>query len=155
MINRFFWTISVLCLVALASAIITENTVPDDIKGTYWNAEKTGKIRMYKATNGKYYGKLVYMDEPNDVNGNPKKDPNNPNASLRDRPLLDMVIVRAFSWDEEESEWSNGTIYNPEDGKVYSAYFYFQNGDKNKLYLRGYVMGMPFLGKTTEWSRIK
>lgn len=153
--KRFSLTTAIVGAVLAVGAIMVNGLNADDITGTYWNAEKTGKIRMYKAKNGKYYGKLVYMDEPNDANGNPKKDPNNPNAALRDRALQDMVIVRAFSWDEDEKEWNNGTIYNPEDGKTYDAYLYFTGEDKNRLYLRGYVMGMPFLGKTTEWTRIK
>lgn len=153
--KRFSLATMILGLVVVASAFMINELSADDIKGTYWNAEKTAHILMYKATNGKYYGKLEMLTEPNDANGNPKKDPYNPDASLRDRDRLGMVIAKAFTWDADENEWNDGTIYNPQDGKTYDGYMYFKDGDKSKLYLRGYVMGMPFLGKTSEWSRIK
>lgn len=141
--------------VVLTAAALVHAFSPDDIIGTYWDAEKKGQIRMYKAKNGKYYGKLALIKEPNDANGNPLKDPNNPDPSLRDRTRLGMVIAKAFSWDADEQEWGDGTIYNPQDGKTYDSYMYFKDGNTDRLYLRGYVMGMPFLGKTSEWSRVK
>lgn len=155
MMKRFSVSTALLCLVVVTSAFMISGIAADDIKGTYWDAEKKSHIRIYKAKNGKYYGKLDMLTEPNDVNGNPKKDPYNPDPSLRDRTCLGMVIAQAFSWDADENEWNGGTIYNPQDGKTYDAYLYFEGENKNKLYLRGYVMGMPFLGKTSEWTRIK
>lgn len=154
MIKRFLVGIILLGLVITAVAFIHGYT-PDDVKGTYWTADKTAHIRMYKAKNGKYYGKIEMMTEPNNENGQPKKDPKNPDESLRERTVMGMVIAQAFEWDEEEQEWGDGTIYNPEDGKTYDAYLYFKSGNTDKLYLRGYVMGMPFLGKTSEWTRLK
>jgi uncharacterized protein (DUF2147 family) len=83
-------------------------------------------------------------------------DSENPDVKLRDRARLGMVIVKEFKWDEKEQEWNGGTIYNPTDGKTYDGYIYFENGnkDKLKLKLRGFVLGMTWLGKTSEWTRI-
>lgn len=155
MMKRFSLATLVLGLVIVASAVMINGLTADDIKGTYWNAEKTAHIRMYKAKNGKYYGKIEHLVEPNDASGNPKKDPENSNEELRDRDRLGMVIAKGFTWDADENEWNDGTIYNPTDGKTYDGYMYFDGDDKKNLYLRGFVLGMPFLGKTSEWSRIK
>jgi uncharacterized protein (DUF2147 family) len=145
----------VLSLFLMANAWNTASLVADDVLGTYWNAEKTAHIRMYKAKNGLYYGKIEYLLEPNDAQGTPKADPENPDDKLKDRASLGMVIAKAFKWDEKEQEWNNGTIYNPIDGKTYDSYIYFENDNKDKLKLRGFVLGMTWLGKTSEWTRLE
>jgi uncharacterized protein (DUF2147 family) len=32
---------------------------------------------------------------------------------------------------------------------------YFEGDDINTLHLRGFVMGMSWLGKTNDWTRVK
>jgi hypothetical protein len=142
-------------LFLVASAWNITSLVADDVEGTYWNAEKTAHIRMYRAKNGFYYGKIEHLVEPNNSDGTPKMDSKNPDTKLRDRARLGMVIAKAFKWDESEQEWNDGTIYNPTDGKTYDSYIYFENGNKDVLKLRGFVLGMTWLGKTSEWTRIK
>ena len=139
----------------MSDAFRVNEVVADDVRGTYWNGEKTAHIRIYRAVNGKYYGKIEHLVEPNDENGNPKKDPNNPNKELRDQARLGMVIMKSFEWNEKEKKWEDGTIYDPNNGKTYDGYMRFEGDDKGTLYLRGYVMGMTWLGRTSEWERIK
>jgi hypothetical protein len=143
-----------LALVTVATAFLV-NVVADDVKGTYWNEEKTAQIRIYRATNDMYYGKIEQLTEPNEANGDPKKDPKNPKANLRNRDRIGMVIMNNFKWNESEKKWKDGTIYDPKDGKTYDGYMYFEGENKNTLKLRGYVMGMTWLGRTSEWQRIK
>lgn len=153
--KRFTTITLVLGIFLIANAWNTASLVADDVLGTYWNAEKTAHIRIYEAKNGFYYGKIEHLVEQNNTNGKPKTDPENPDEKLRNRARLGMVIAKAFKWDEKEQEWNDGTIYNPTDGKTYDGYIYFENGNKDKLKLRGFVLGMTWLGKTSEWSRIK
>ena len=127
----------------------------DEVRGTYWNAEKTSHIRIYRAKNGKYYGKIEYLKEPNDENGNPKTDPENPDKELRSRSRLGMVIMNSFSWSESESRWQDGTIYDPVSGNTYDGYMYFNGENRTVLYLRGYMLGMTWLGRTSEWTRVE
>jgi hypothetical protein len=127
----------------------------DDVRGTYWNAEKTAQIRIYRAKNDKYYGKIELLTEPYNADGTPKKDPKNPKESLRDRDRLGMVIMNSFTWNAKEKRWEDGTIYDPNEGKTYDGYMYFEGENIDKLKLRGYVMGMTWLGRTSEWQRIK
>jgi uncharacterized protein (DUF2147 family) len=154
MTKRLTVLFSILSLFFISDALMINAFSQDDVKGIYWNGEKTAQIRIYRATNGKYYGKIEHLNEPNDVNGNPKKDPENPNAKLRDRDRLGMVIMNGYEWNESEQMWENGTIYDPNNGKTYDGYMKFEGTNKNKLYLRGYVMGMTWLGRTSEWERI-
>ncbi|MFW5645652.1 MAG: DUF2147 domain-containing protein, partial [Bacteroidota bacterium] len=115
----------------------------DKIRG-YWLTEKgTSQVWIYKAKNGNYYGKLVWLEEPSE-NGAPKKDKENPDDKLKDRPLLDLLLLKGFEYNAKEKEWKNGTIYDPESGKTYDAYMWFEDGEEAKLKIKGYVMGMRF-----------
>ena len=113
-------------------------------------AEKS-QIQIYKTTNGKYYGKIVWLKEPN-KNGKPKVDDKNPDAKLQNRPIMDLLILKDFTYNNGDNEWSNGTIYNPTSGKTYNCYMHFETATRLKI--RGYIgaswMG---LGKTAYWTK--
>ncbi len=142
----------VLSFLFLSLSIFSQN--PDEVRG-YWLTEKgTSQVWVYKAKNGKYYGKLVWLEEPNE-NGVPKKDKENPDDKLKDRPLLDLLLLKDFNYDSKDAEWENGTIYDPESGKTYDAFMWFENGNYDQLKIKGYVMGMRFMGRETTWTREK
>ena len=42
-----------------------------DISGTWYNTENSGKIEIFKEGNA-YFGEIVWLEEPNDENGKPK-----------------------------------------------------------------------------------
>lgn len=134
----------------MASLVYSQDA--DKVKG-YWLTEKgTSQVWIYKAKNGNYYGKLVWLEEPHE-NGAPKKDKENPDEKLKERPLLDLLLLRSFEFDSKDEEWENGTIYDPESGKTYDCYMWFENGDYEVLKIKGYVMGMRFMGRETTWRR--
>lgn len=120
-----------------------------DVNGVWMNAEKTAKIKIFKTTKGKYAGKIIWLRDGD------KKDVNNPDKDKRDRQLMGLPIVRGFKWNEYDKKWQGGLIYDPKKGKTYSCYMYFDSEDKSTLSLRGYIMGMKWLGRTTEWKRVK
>jgi uncharacterized protein (DUF2147 family) len=151
--RNIFWLSFMILSVAVIFAFQIANN-SEDIKGTYINKEETAHIRIFKATDGKYYGKTEWLKIPNDENGKPKTDINNPDPNKRNEPRMGMVIAKGFDWDEKSKRWTGGTIYDPNNGKTYSGYMYFENGDLNTLNLRGYVMGMTFLGRTSQWKRV-
>jgi uncharacterized protein (DUF2147 family) len=122
---------------------------PDDIVGVWKDGKGKGHVKIYKQ-NGKYYGKIIWLQKPKDENGKPKVDKNNPNASLRSKPLIGLTMLKNFAY--EDGEWSGGNIYNPSDGKEYKAYMKLK--DKNTLSVRGYV-GISLLGKTDTWTRVE
>ena len=113
-------------------------------------AEKS-QIQIYKGTDNKYSGKIVWLKEPN-KNGKPKVDDKNPDAKLQNRPTLGLVILKDFTFNSDDNEWSDGTIYNPTSGKTYHSYMNFET--TTRLKVRGYIgaswMG---LGKTAYWTK--
>ena len=127
---------------------------PNDIIGTYLSQDKDSKVRVFLAMNDKYSGKVEWLKEPNDQYGKPKRDHKNPNPEKRNRARLGLVILKNFVYDPGDDRWEGGTVYDPKSGNTYSGYIYFDSEDKKKLHLRGYVLGMPFLGRTATWERL-
>ena len=117
----------------------------DDVIGIWFTESKDGKVEIYKKNN-KYYGKVIWIAKPNDKNGKPVTDANNPNASLQKRPILLMDIITDLVY--EDGEWSGGNVYDPKSGDSYNCKIWLEDG---KLKVRGY-WGLFYDTKT--WTRI-
>ena len=121
----------------------------DDILGVWANSSNKAHIHIYKES-GKYYGKIVWLKNPNDASGKPKIDKKNPDENARDKRIIGLVVLRDFKFDDDE--WKSGRIYNPEDGKVYKSFIKLH--DKKHLSVRGYI-GFSLLGKTEKFIKVK
>ncbi|MBS1776828.1 MAG: DUF2147 domain-containing protein [Bacteroidetes bacterium] len=143
--NHFFKTL--LCSVFLVSMGCVA-FAQDQIEHLWYNQEKTAKVQIYKATDGKFYGKIVWLKEPL-RDGKPKVDDKNPNTSLRSQPLMGLVLLRGFVKDGTTG-YEDGTIYDPKNGKTYSCKIKF-NG--NSLDVRGYI-GISLIGRTANWTLV-
>jgi uncharacterized protein (DUF2147 family) len=88
-------------------------TAPGDaLLGTWLNEEKEGKIQIYKQGN-QYFGKLVWLKQPLDpATGQPKTDQLNPDQTLREAPILGLVLLRDFRYDKE-NVWEGGRFTTP------------------------------------------
>ena len=131
---------------------LTSFAQADQILGVWLNEEGTSHIEITKNSRGEYVGKIIWLKEPLDDNGRPKVDTENPDANLRNRPLLNMQILEGFSYNQRRKEWSGGTIYDPKNGRTYKAFMKLD--DNNTMSLRGYV-GVRLLGRTSTWTRVK
>lgn len=116
----------------------------DDVLGIYLTEIKDAKIQVYKK-NGKFYGKVVWMADPIDENGNPQTDKENPIEVLQKRPILNMDILSNLSFDDDE--WSGGTIYDPKTGDSYDCKIWLVG---NTLKVRGYL---GWLFDTKTWTK--
>jgi uncharacterized protein (DUF2147 family) len=144
--KKLFFFLTVLFL---ASSYLSAQA--DKIVG-FWLTEKgTSQVEIYKGTDGKYYGKVSWLEEPNE-DGKPKVDSDNPDPALKKRPILGLPLLQEFEYDKKDQEWVNGSIYDPDNGKTYDCYMWFED-DESVLQIKGFVMGMRFLGRTTTWKR--
>ncbi len=101
---------------------------------------------------GKYYGRIVKLKEPLDPEtGEPKLDKNNPDESLRSTPLLGFRMLKDFVY-AGGNEWTEGTIYDPQNGNLYSCTIKMKKD--GSLDIRGYI-GVKALGRTDVWKRVK
>ena len=125
--------------------------VADAVLGIWENSEKTGQVEIIRKDDNKYYGKLVSLKVPDDAEGKPKTDINNPDESFRQRPIIGLEMLRAFTFDGG-NVWEDGKIYDPDAGKDYSCKMTLT--DANTLEVRGYI-GISLLGRTDVWTRSK
>ncbi len=134
----------------LLTFIVIGTNAQSKLTRIWYNQEKTSKVRVFLATDGKYYGKIVWLEEPTDKNGKPKTDIENPNAERRSKPLMDLQILAGLE-KKSETEYVNGTIYDPKNGKTYGCKMTIK--DDGTVDLRGHIIGMPLLGRTSKWTQ--
>ena len=143
--KSFIFTLMLLAAIPLWAA----SGSPDAVLGVWKNGSGKGHIQIYKQ-GGKFYGKIMWLRDATGEGGKPKVDHRNPDPDKRTKPLIGLVMMRDFKY--EDGEWTDGYIYNPSDGKEYKAYMKLQNN--NTLSVRGYV-GISWIGKTDTWTRVR
>jgi uncharacterized protein (DUF2147 family) len=137
-------------LFALTIIFLTSftNNPDEELMGVWWNTERDAKIEIYRC--GEVLcGKVIWLRNPKDDDGNPVKDENNSNSQMKKREVMGMKVLEGFSFNGKD-RWVNGEAYDPKSGKTYTSYISLK--DKNTLELRGYI-GTPLLGKTVIWKR--
>jgi len=121
------------------------------IAGIWWNEKKTSKIEI-KEENGKFTGTVIFIIPEKYVNGQPETDHQNPDAKLKSRSRLGLQILSGLKYNASDKEWQGGRIYDPDNGKTYDCYAWFDK-DANTLSIKGYVVGIKWLGRSTTWAR--
>lgn len=119
----------------------------DAILGEWLTGEGKARVQIYRCDT-LYCGKIVWLKEPV-KNGKEVVDDKNPDPALKNKPVIGLVIVWAFSYDGD-GEWTGGKVYDPESGDTYSGKMTLK--DSHTLRLRGYVL-IPLLGRTEIWTR--
>jgi uncharacterized protein (DUF2147 family) len=111
--------------------------------------DETGKakgiIEIYEKS-GKIYGKVVDILEQE----HKKKFCIKCSGEDKNKPILGMIIIKGLSKDN--SEYNNGKILDPKNGKLYQCYITLET--KDKLKVRGYI-GFSLFGRTQYWYRLK
>lgn len=103
-------------------------------------------VRVEQCYGDKLCAKVAALAKPLRDDGTPKLDENNPNQSLRNRPVIGIQLIDGMV-PNGANKWK-GKIYNADDGHTYSAYAKL-NG--NSLQVKG-CWG-PFC-KNLEFSRV-
>ncbi len=82
----------------------------------------------------------------------PGTDVENPDESLRDRPLCGLEILSGFTPNpDREGEWEDGEVYAADEGSTYSGRIRME--DPDRLELRGY-RGITLFGRSQSWVRV-
>ncbi len=121
----------------------------DAVLGEWESAEKDGRMAFYKHGNT-YAARLtwgVHITEADRKTS--KKDTKNPDPSLRSRNIVGITYITGLAF--KDGQYVGGRIYNPLDGNTYDCKVTLVNGD---VHLRAY-MGLPMLGETRVWTRVK
>jgi uncharacterized protein (DUF2147 family) len=138
-------------LIITTQALLAQQD-PNLIMGTWLTGSGQAKIEIYK-NGANYQGKIIWISEPIDPATNkPKTDTKHPDSKLHSRPLVGLVNLWGFSYNEKDNKWENGHIYDPKSGKEYKCTINAR--DKNTLNVRGYI-GFSVIGRTDVWTRVK
>jgi len=120
----------------------------DGLTGTWKTVdEKTGRVlsevELYEQ-GGKLFGKITHLTNPNDAQGKPKLC-TKCQGEDKDKPIVGLVILKDLSASGDR--YKGGTVMDPEDGKLYRAEVWSEDG---KLKMRGYLG--PFY-RTQTWLK--
>jgi uncharacterized protein (DUF2147 family) len=88
-------------------------TLPDDIVGVWFTENDESKVQIYKVGN-EYFGKIIWLKEPNDKNGNPKRDIKNTDPAKRNNPAIGIMVLKNMRFTD--GKWK-GIIYGPKRGR--------------------------------------
>lgn len=139
--------LSLLFVLALLSKVPLFAQSGDPLLHLWYNEEKNAKIEIYKAKDGRYYGKVVWLKVPT-VDGKPKTDIHNSDEKKRNQPIIGLVILKGIK-KVGNNDYEDGTVYDPKNGSTYKCKMSF---DGDKLNLRGYI-GFSWIGRTTTWTK--
>jgi len=158
---RLVLALTVCALAALPPTAALADGPADELLGQ-WYTEDDGSKVLIEKRNGKYYGRIIWLDEPlyekgHEEAGKPKHDRKNRDKSLTKRAIIGLEVLKNFKYDSRDGVWDSGTIYDPDVGKTYKCEITPQKdaeaeGGKS-MRVRGYI-GFPALGRTTIWYRV-
>lgn len=111
-----------------------------------WNTvdDVTGKVKStveITVRNGTATGRIVEIKDPARRSALCTKCTDD----RKDKPILGLEIIRGLK--EDDGEWEDGTVIDPENGKTYDCKLWVENG---QLKMRGYI---GFLYRTQTWVR--
>lgn len=141
---------SILAVIILLTSIASfaQKLSADQIVGV-WQCDDY-KIEIFKSGNT-YSGKLLWAKDMFEANGKtPRKDSKNPSAPLRNRSRQGVIHITELVY--KDGEYINGKLYSVQDGNTYSLKGALKSA--NDLETRGYK-GVPMMGKTFKWKRVK
>lgn len=125
----------------------------DAIVGTWLTNDGSSRVQI-SGDQGVYSGRVVWLKEPQfpagdpgGMAGKPKVDRQNPDATLRNRPVMGLAVLTGLHFDGNNS-WDGGSIYTPATGKSYPCKA--SVGPDGTLQLS---VGGGVFGRTIHWTR--
>lgn len=104
-------------------------------------------VYIFKATNGKYYGKIEKLFKE------PEKLCTECEGANKNQPVLGMMIINNMV--EKDNKLTGGTILDPKNGKVYKCNISIDQSSADKLAVRGSLDKNGWIGRSQTWLRIK
>ena len=125
---------SLLACFAIIACLLPWPTVAaeSDLLGE-WQTHKGGFIEFYPCPapmEEKVCGKVSRLARTDHIST--PTDVNNPDKVLRNRPLLGLQLFEGFTYQGDD-RWTDGQIYNVENGKTYRSKLRLLSRDQLKL----------------------
>jgi len=101
-------------------------------------------VLIFKATNGKYYGKIEKLFK------NPDALCTECEGANKNKPKLGLMVVNAM--EESKGTLTGGTILDPNNGKIYKCNISY-NAKTGKLDVRGSLDKRGWVGRSQTWVK--
>lgn len=124
------------------------STGAPDITGVWVTDDGLGAVEILPCGEQRC-GRIVWMKNPMDAKGRLQLDVNNPDGSLRSRPVCGVEIISGLARQADQS-WDVGKIYDPKDGDDHDLAARLKG--PNELEITGYE-GTKWLSETFIWKR--
>ena len=142
----FMFVLALACTMPMAAQvqqIVGEWITVDDKTG-----EQLSVVKIFKATDGLYYGKIVKL-----LKGNPDEKCVACTGADKDKPVVGLIIIRGFQEkDGKLVGGDKGRVLDPENGKFYYGKIWLEDGN---LILNAEKNGEQVPHRSQTWIRKK
>ncbi len=139
----------------VALTVMAQKPEADMILGSYRIAtitcNDTAVIKVTKTSKGLYQGRITWLNHPTNDDGTKRNDAANKDSKLRSRTYDQIFLFWNLAY--KDGEWVDGKLYDPFSGKNFSVKFKL-DANGSDLEAR-YYKGVPTLGITRTWTRVK
>ena len=138
-----------LCFLLLGTLIFAQSTT-SPVGRWQTKDDDTGEVKsiveIYEVSKGKYEGKIVEI-----LTNNKDAVCDKCEGKQKGKPMLGLIIITDLK--PKSDYWANGEILDPQKGSTYGLSAWYEDGDANKLYIRG--KHWTGLYRTQEWTRAR
>ncbi len=154
-------TILFLLAVTILAGINTAIAKPSGARAVvgYWETidDETQKpksiVRIYRASDGKYYGRIEELLNPEPGREDPECEKCSGKYShykTSNGKVIGTIILRGLEYNADSKKWENGTIFDPKKGKEYKCEVWLEDSG---LRLRG--IHWTGLSRTQNWNKVE
>jgi len=145
------WIIAAALALGLAPAAAQDQAEYQQAPYGVWMPEdEESKVEIFPCGEA-MCGRVAWLHDEYDEDGNLLTDIYNPNPALRSAPVLGLVIMTDITPTEEEDVWQ-GRVYNPQDGRTYD--FWLTVKSESKITIEGCGLYNLICQKHT-WDRVE
>jgi len=124
---------------------------PDLICGKWMSSEKNLIVQVYREGQ-EFRAKVVWFKNIDNSRAMEEwTDKRNPEASLRNRKLIGMSILRDLDYISGSNSWEKGKIYDAKNGREWDASASINK--EGQLKVTGY-WHFKFIGRTMTFTRV-
>lgn len=129
-----------------AQDVAPETTAPE--VGIWYDDTGQGAVEITPC-GSQFCGRIVWLSDPFDKQGQPLKDIYNPEPSRRGQTICGLQVLGRLA-RQPNGTLDGGWVYDPKVGKAYNAEVRTNGGPS--LTVRGYL-SMKLLGRDLMWKR--
>ena len=135
---------------ALAARPAAANDVGPAPYGVWMPEDEESMVEIYACGDGgTMCGRVVWMLEGRDEDGEILTDIYNPDPALRSVPVLGLEIMTDITPTDEDKVWQ-GRVYNPKDGRTYD--FWLTVKSEQQITIQGCGL-YNLICQTHTWNR--